>query len=86
MKVCISVVIFISLLLMASKNIDHVIDANRAGNKFRFVNHSRLGENCAPRVVFANGVHRIGMYARRDLVVGEELYFNYKWVVSLLRC
>ncbi|KAH0560042.1 hypothetical protein GP486_003436 [Trichoglossum hirsutum] len=54
-------------------------DANRAGNKFRFVNHSRLGENCAPRVVFANGVHRIGMYARRDLVVGEELYFNYNY-------
>ncbi|KAH0537931.1 hypothetical protein FGG08_005413 [Glutinoglossum americanum] len=60
-------------------NEDHVIDANRAGNKFRFVNHSRLGENCAPRVVFANGVHRIGMYARRDLVVGEELYFNYNY-------
>ncbi|KAI9767146.1 MAG: hypothetical protein M1840_005935 [Geoglossum simile] len=60
-------------------NEDHVIDANRGGNKFRFVNHSKLGENCCPRVVFANGVHRIGMYARRDLVAGEELYFNYNY-------
>ncbi|KAI9773030.1 MAG: hypothetical protein M1839_002231 [Geoglossum umbratile] len=60
-------------------NEDHVIDANRGGNKFRFVNHSKLGENCYPRVVFANGVHRIGMYAKRDLVAGEELYFNYNY-------
>jgi SET domain-containing protein len=54
-----------------------VIDATRAANKFRFVNHSRKDPNCFAKISFVNGVHRIGMYAKMDLYTGQELFFDY---------
>ncbi|KAI9810172.1 MAG: hypothetical protein M1827_006617 [Pycnora praestabilis] len=58
-------------------NSEQEIDSTRAGNKFRFINNSRLHNNCYPKKMFCNTVQRIGMYASRDIAVGEELFFNY---------
>ncbi|KAI9825846.1 MAG: hypothetical protein M1832_000787 [Thelocarpon impressellum] len=61
-----------------------VIDATRAGNKFRFINNSTLSDNCKPRVLLANGAHRIGMFANRHLEPGDELFFNYGYTREAL--
>ncbi|OCK79858.1 hypothetical protein K432DRAFT_443585 [Lepidopterella palustris CBS 459.81] len=55
------------------------VDSTRAGNKFRFINNSNEESiiNCYPHVMLCNTVVRIGMYAKRDLKIGEELFFNY---------
>ncbi|KAI9879601.1 MAG: hypothetical protein M1830_008051 [Pleopsidium flavum] len=53
------------------------IDSTRAGNKMRFINNSKKHINCYPKKVFCNTVQRIGMYAKRDIKSGEELYFDY---------
>lgn len=58
-------------------NKGQTVDATCVGNKFRFINHSALATNCAAKVLFANGVQRIGMFATRDIEAGEELYFDY---------
>jgi SET domain-containing protein len=58
-------------------NRDQVIDATRMGNKFRYINHSKLRPNCHAKVRVANCVQRIAFWALRELVAGEELFFDY---------
>ncbi|KAF2814894.1 uncharacterized protein BDZ99DRAFT_186742 [Mytilinidion resinicola] len=60
-------------------NKEQEVDSTHAGNKFRFINNSCDDRiiNCKPYIKLCNGVTRIGMYAERDLKVGEELFFNY---------
>lgn len=60
-------------------NRDMVIDATYKGNKSRFINHS-----CQPNTEMqkwtTDGETRIGIFASRDIKIGEELTYDYQFV------
>ncbi|KAF2172109.1 hypothetical protein M409DRAFT_49856 [Zasmidium cellare ATCC 36951] len=54
------------------------VDSTFFGNKTRFINHATKAKcNVYARIIMVNTVHRIGMFAERDILAGEELYFDY---------
>ena len=54
-----------------------VIDAGRAGNQARFMNHS-CEPNCRTEKWQVGGETRVGLFALTDLAAGDELTFDYK--------
>ena len=58
------------------------IDATDEGNAARFINHSCGSPNCRMEVWFVDGFPRIGIFALRDLKVGEPLTYSYNKYLS----
>ncbi|EGT35943.1 hypothetical protein CAEBREN_02812 [Caenorhabditis brenneri] len=54
------------------------IDSGRAGNVFRFVNHSNK-PNCFTAMRIVNGKPVIGFYAKQKMRAGTELTFDYDY-------
>ncbi|KAH8313865.1 hypothetical protein KR067_012960, partial [Drosophila pandora] len=57
---------------------DFIIDAGPKGNLARFMNHS-CEPNCETQKWTVNCVHRVGLFAIKDIPANTELTFNYLW-------
>ncbi|QUC18949.1 uncharacterized protein UV8b_03190 [Ustilaginoidea virens] len=57
---------------------DTVIDATKKGGIARFINHSCM-PNCTAKIIKVEGSKRIVIYALRDIVLNEELTYDYKF-------
>lgn len=53
-----------------------VIDANHRGNAARWINHS-CKPNCEAQEEIYDGQPRVFIFAKRRLVPGEELFYDY---------
>jgi hypothetical protein len=57
-----------------------VIDATHGGNEARFINHS-CDPNLQVEKWYVNRTPRLGLWAKRPILAGEEFSYNYsvKW-------
>jgi len=56
----------------------YVVDATKRGGIARFINHS-CEPNCYTKVISVDGQKKIFIYAKRHIVSGEEITYNYKF-------
>lgn len=56
---------------------EYVVDATKRGGLARFINHS-CDPNCYTKIITVDGQKKIGIYSRRSIVDGEELFYDYK--------
>ena len=59
----------------------YYLDAAKKGSLLRFANHSH-DPNCEMRTLEVEGENQVWIIARRDIVAGEEIDFNYGWKKS----
>ena len=56
----------------------NVCDATKQGNVARFLNAS-CDPNCQTKIITLDGTKRIVIYAKKDISVGDELCYDYKF-------
>uniref|UniRef100_A0AC34REB7 Histone-lysine N-methyltransferase n=1 Tax=Panagrolaimus sp. JU765 TaxID=591449 RepID=A0AC34REB7_9BILA len=57
---------------------EYVIDATRAGNMARYINHS-CDPNCFTQIVNVDNTKKIVIFANRPIKAGEELCYDYQF-------
>ncbi|GAB1604481.1 histone-lysine N-methyltransferase SETD1-like isoform X1 [Argonauta hians] len=55
-----------------------IIDATKAGNLARFINHS-CNPNCYAKIITVESHKKIVIYSKRDIDVNEEITYDYKF-------
>jgi histone-lysine N-methyltransferase SETD1 len=58
-----------------------IIDATKMGSLARFVNHS-CDPNCYTQIIQHDAQPKIIIYAKRDIRLGEELCYDYKFPIE----
>lgn len=78
---------YVSQEYLFNLNKDNQLDGSRFGNKTRFINNSKAKEfiNVFPKVMFVNGVTRIGLFTSRAIKAGEELLYDYGYPAELVK-
>lgn len=78
---------YVSQEYLFNLNRDNQLDGSRFGNKTRFINNSKAKEfiNVFPKVMFVNGVTRIGLFTNRAIKAGEELLYDYGYPAELVK-
>ncbi|EFC42671.1 predicted protein [Naegleria gruberi] len=61
-------------------NENEIIDATWMGNIARFINHS-CAPNARTQTWDVNGQNRVGIFAIKDIVKGEEITYNYNFLI-----
>ncbi|KAG2370633.1 hypothetical protein C9374_000996 [Naegleria lovaniensis] len=61
-------------------NENEIIDATWMGNIGRFINHS-CDPNACTQVWSVNGYDKVGIFAIRDIMFGEEITYNYHFTI-----
>jgi hypothetical protein len=64
----------LSLAFMKYFSIDATFESGRLG---RLVNHSKVSSNCRTKVVMLDGIPRLVFIAKKDILPGSELYYDY---------
>jgi hypothetical protein len=60
---------------------DAIIDATYSGNLARFINHS-CDPNCYAQIITVESQKKIVIYSKRDIQVGEEITYDYKFPIE----
>ena len=56
---------------------EYTIDSRKMGNLLRYANHSKANSNSYTKIVFSEGQRKIVLIAKRDILKGEEILFDY---------
>ena len=62
---------------MFTLNDEYTVDSRTMGNLLRFANHSKSKANAYTKIVFANGNHRICLFASENIKKYDEIFFDY---------
>ena len=59
----------------ASASQSTIVDATRVESRAKFINHSSDSPNLQMKLLSIGGTIRVPLFALRDQVVGEEVFF-----------
>ena len=49
---------------------EYTVDSRRMGNMLRYANHSKINSNSYTKIIFSNGLRKIGLFAKRYIKKG----------------